>query len=345
MESIEIRQSKKRDIRFDIAKGIGILLVVIGHVGEMKHLQPIIYSFHMPLFFMISGYFFKKKKFDVFIKKRIKSLIIPYWFTSILLVLMMLIKQIYYQNYHVALFLRDNLMRIVLGYSQDINGMAAVGPLWFLLALFFSELFYLLFSQKEAFTTLFVIAAFCFGVWSHHHLGVFPFSLQPALCATLFLHIGFLCKTHHWLDEMNWQRAVLALFIWFLSRKNTLFVMTLDMGGTFYADLLPTIIGSCAGSYLIIYFATHCAQHLNNPFSALLDFFGRYSLVFLCFHSLEQCYIWPVWWKVVKYTPIFKTRVQNYFVVFLKIVWAASGTIISLQSKVLCRIFRIKKPD
>ena len=53
---------KIRDITFDIAKGIGIVLVVIGHyipdnapswyIGFVSF----VYHFHMPLFFMI-GFF------------------------------------------------------------------------------------------------------------------------------------------------------------------------------------------------------------------------------------------------------------------------------------------------
>ncbi|MDP3446737.1 MAG: acyltransferase family protein [Eubacteriales bacterium] len=40
-----------------MAKGIGILLVVLGHVPTiLKELAKIIYPFHVPLFFFVSGY-------------------------------------------------------------------------------------------------------------------------------------------------------------------------------------------------------------------------------------------------------------------------------------------------
>ena len=51
---------KERDITIDILKGIGITLMVVGHSGCPKLLESIIYSFHMPLFFLASGYFFKE---------------------------------------------------------------------------------------------------------------------------------------------------------------------------------------------------------------------------------------------------------------------------------------------
>ena len=41
-----------------IAKAIGICLVVIGHSGAPEYVVKYIYSFHMPLFMLISGYLF-----------------------------------------------------------------------------------------------------------------------------------------------------------------------------------------------------------------------------------------------------------------------------------------------
>ena len=49
---------KMRNATFDMLKGIGILLVIIGHTF-MKEIGPYIQAFHMPLFFMVAGYFFK----------------------------------------------------------------------------------------------------------------------------------------------------------------------------------------------------------------------------------------------------------------------------------------------
>ena len=53
----------KREKYIDVAKGFGILLVVYGHVisncdlrPDLTLIQKFIYSFHMPLFFFISGY-------------------------------------------------------------------------------------------------------------------------------------------------------------------------------------------------------------------------------------------------------------------------------------------------
>lgn len=71
-----------RDITVDIVKGIGLVLMVMGHCGFRY--SSFIYLFHMPLFFLISGYLFDEKKVTsfqklvIFIKRKIISLWLPY---------------------------------------------------------------------------------------------------------------------------------------------------------------------------------------------------------------------------------------------------------------------------
>lgn len=74
----------------DIAKAIGIILMVIGHTRCPEYLRHLIYLFHMPLFFLFSGYFFNQKYLHdkrMFIKKKIKSLYLPYVKWSLLFLL------------------------------------------------------------------------------------------------------------------------------------------------------------------------------------------------------------------------------------------------------------------
>lgn len=81
---------KERDNTVDVLKGIAILLVVIGHFSPVQQVENFIYSFHMPLFFFLSGikfwYSFGKKINKENIKqllpkmfaKRVCSLCLPY---------------------------------------------------------------------------------------------------------------------------------------------------------------------------------------------------------------------------------------------------------------------------
>lgn len=49
-----------KDESVTIAKGIGIILMVIGHSGLDGYPTRLIYMFHMPLFFFLSGFCFKR---------------------------------------------------------------------------------------------------------------------------------------------------------------------------------------------------------------------------------------------------------------------------------------------
>ena len=77
----------KNIVWIDIAKFIGIFLVVFGHVMQtfnlgtisfFKHLWQFIYLFHMPLFFIITGYLYKSKSKSDNYKKILWGLLIPY---------------------------------------------------------------------------------------------------------------------------------------------------------------------------------------------------------------------------------------------------------------------------
>jgi len=76
--------NNKRILYLDIAKGIAIILMLIFHFMPDHFLKQYAYSFHMPLFIIISGYFYKDEKLTTFIKKTIKTLLIPYFICIII---------------------------------------------------------------------------------------------------------------------------------------------------------------------------------------------------------------------------------------------------------------------
>lgn len=94
---------KERLVLWDIAKGICIILVVIGHYCPANApdwyslINRFIYSFHMPVFLFASGYIYMATQKDVsyiaFMRKKIKRLMIPYVSTSVIIVAIKLVSQ------------------------------------------------------------------------------------------------------------------------------------------------------------------------------------------------------------------------------------------------------------
>lgn len=82
---------KGRDKTVDILRGLGIVLMIMGHIGV--GVQPYeqyfwiwYHGFHMPLFYVISGYFFAQSNVDEgdFIFHKARTLLVPYLFWGIL---------------------------------------------------------------------------------------------------------------------------------------------------------------------------------------------------------------------------------------------------------------------
>ena len=83
----EKQLSNKRIEELDIIKGIGIVLIVLGHLEPGIYLMKYLYSFHLFLFFVCSGYIgvrYEKRKFAEILKENIKRLLLPYIFWSLI---------------------------------------------------------------------------------------------------------------------------------------------------------------------------------------------------------------------------------------------------------------------
>lgn len=123
-------QNKERNNAIDMAKGIGILLVVWGHY--MVPNPPLfreIFLFHMPFFFIISGAFYKTdSSVTKHIWRRTKRLLFPLFLYCLLFSFIMLIKS------HIGE--TTPIKEMFSGF--DVNKPFAMidAPLWFLIVLF-----------------------------------------------------------------------------------------------------------------------------------------------------------------------------------------------------------------
>ena len=95
LSSFQERPAQMRRIRWlDAAKAIGIVLVVLGHISRDAALVQWIYLFHMPLFFFVSGWVYKKKNVLKDIGHRARTLMVPYYaFGGVLLLYWQLLER------------------------------------------------------------------------------------------------------------------------------------------------------------------------------------------------------------------------------------------------------------
>lgn len=143
------KMEKKREI--SIAKGIAIILMLLGHIfinKDTRYVHDFIYSFHMPFFFIISGYCFSEYHLNntkQYIKKRINTLYFPYvfWLSAFAILHNYLLNSGIYNinelwgcsGLYTSHDLFENLYNIV--FYLDGKEIL-VGQLWFIRTLFFA---------------------------------------------------------------------------------------------------------------------------------------------------------------------------------------------------------------
>ena len=130
-----------RDATFDVMKGIAILAMVIGHCQIPDLLGKFIFVWHMPLFFLVSGYFYKPKEEKEYIRKNTRQLVLPYIVTSLVLILLSGIRE-FINGKGTTL---TTIIAALVG-NGTINNPTfseySIGAIWFLLAMFWCRCIY-----------------------------------------------------------------------------------------------------------------------------------------------------------------------------------------------------------
>ena len=140
MENVE---TKKREYYIDIAKGIGIIFVMLGHTIVGPSIIKYTYVFSLPIFIFLSGYLFNLSKFTNFwhfVKLRAKLIMIPYVGFSIISIVF------YKFYYNMSIYDYATMTNMLVAFIKATRNQIFYNiPLWFLPTLFFIEImFYLI---------------------------------------------------------------------------------------------------------------------------------------------------------------------------------------------------------
>lgn len=270
----------KRIEAIDIAKGLGILLVVTGHSGMPDKAQWWIWSFHMPLFFFISGLFFspdKYKTFDFLLQKKGQSLLLPYlYFTLIVLVLKYILDPVTFPG--------------VLKYTIT-DGWGGIA-LWFLPVLFFTELLFWLVSTRVkralllSVLFLFSIVGYFISLKSVH----LPYKLEAVLTSVFFYGTGYFLKDYL---NSNLSRLTVKASIGLGAGFLLLNVATCFLNSTRF-DICFNVIGNygfayasaLSGTIFIILVANVITRVGIGKLTTVLTFFGKNTLILLACHQI-----------------------------------------------------------
>lgn len=254
----------------DNAKALGIFLVILGHEIQEPYLKQYIYSFHMPVFFFISGYLFNPSKYTPrqFIQKRFKTLIIPYLCFAFLSLLfwLLVVRRLSIGGESLAVAPIKPLIGVFYGIGSGDWKVPLNQALWFLPCLFVVEIVFYFVKQW------YVLPAFAIAGYLVTFLSFrLPWSADTALTAIVFYGIGYLYKEkwEAWLSrkDLPLLLAVSLIFCFLNSR--------VDMNNLAYGNVLYFYISALAG---ILFYVKLCELVETNK---VIEYVGSNTVILI----------------------------------------------------------------
>ena len=297
--------SPKRIGWVDAAKGIGILLVVLGH-NQINSIAPglhdTIYSFHMPLFFILAGMFLKpEQSFLTLLKRRFFSTLRPYLlvlgiiygltflFTkaATVVVLTRLFKALFYAlpNYFdtwMPLWFLPHLFLVSLFTWLIIRLVYRhIGPIW-LRVIFLGGM---LFCGVLALTFFAKINFMLFGKLEIK--GMLPWSADLLLLTSAFFLMGY--ELRRSLPDAvlasKWTPLLSAL-LW-LGLRFAFPDYNLDLAAREYGFFPIVTIEALAACVLVFSLCRHW-ENIGGKIFASVRVLGQYSIIILILHGSLQ---------------------------------------------------------
>lgn len=306
---------EQRDNTVTIVKAIGIILMVWGHAMVWgTPVCNVIYTFHMPLFFLMSGYCFKEKYIydaKLFVMRKLKGIYVPFVvFSLIFLALHNVFTKIYIYDEGWIYGWKDfawHTSRIVTRMSHSEY---LLSPFWFLKELFLGNLIFY-FTYKGVrwviekwrlkvgdlklgveWTTiigLFVLAEVACMV--HFRVPYFGLS-HNSIYAAFFIAAGYLWKKSQ-IDIDKW-------WIWVIGIA-AVALEVVFIGGTAVNDRTPVTmlyytLPAILGTMVVFNMSKYIDRILSGRGKSFVLFLGNHTIFivalhFLMFRLVAYCYI------------------------------------------------------
>lgn len=276
-----------------------MLMVILGHQCEKfgaGHSLQILQTFHMPMFFLISGYFISdKSSFRSFAYNKGRRLLVPYAVSCFIAMILCSIKVMLENGVYSSI---EEIKRWVwisvyasgsgcgsmigqFGYPSEI------GMLWYLVALFWGCLIVKSVINKK-YSVVYILAITSTGFGTSKLFGWIPFSLQNGMGCSIWIYFGYLIKKNVYFGQntdiiRNRVLAGLVFIAWIMSA----FYGGINLFANNYSLGVIDFIGAILGSLIVFSLCTELSKSGLKIVGAL-SWIGKNSLLVYCIHFLEH---------------------------------------------------------
>lgn len=268
---------KRRD-DLDIAKGIGIILVVWAHACGPG--SDYITQFHMPFFFFVSGLLYSSTDVSCkdYIVRKGKSLLLPFWWWN----------GLFFPLYFVLFYWKDWSMAVLIKEAAEIactlEKVPFLGATWFLAALFqVSVIVHLIIRgfENKRFGDL-VLLGVGVAACGIGFLVTFPYRLSRTLICLLFYICGYLYKKYlKYRPGAGAAIACGALYLVIASYNEV------SLGDNKYQYKVAFIVGVLAATAFLLWLSKWLLEtEMFHEISEHLAYIGRKSLCIVIWHLL-----------------------------------------------------------
>lgn len=291
-----IKRSKKRLDWVDIAKGIAIILMVVGHEVYNRSVYALIFSFHMPLFFILSGYTSGVVLTWAKFRKKFKNTFIKVWLLAVLMVFLLGVEKLIFSAHENFLqFINSSLLGVLWGSNIPARGIMNVGVMWFMFVFFWAKLLFdflqVVFPNKYN-DVLLGILSYLMYIVAGNQLHWLPQALDVVPIAALFMWCGHTLRIvfEKFVSQREHVEQIIiavAFVYWIAMVQNNIYI---DLSIRNYPYFIFSFIEAIAGTIVIDYLSKCFSL---NKVLASLKYVGRHTLAVLCIHHLDL--YWVVW--------------------------------------------------
>ena len=297
---------------FDVAKALAMVAVIAGHTAlrflpdaSASATVALAFSFHMPLFFVVSGYFMRADG-SLRLGRDARSLLVPYLVTALAVTAGLCASNLVLHDLGSTRELLLTWLNASVFAQGDMTAhplwpqTARIGAIWFLWALFWARLeVSLLLRLPSGARMPLSLSCFLIAMVSSDHIFL-PLSVQPGICAAVFVYFGRWLREDGRLEKLLGHHLLwvpLALvWAWAIVRYAGFGMAICDYGTTAIA-VMRNVAGGLAGTLCVLWACRWLGEKIGQGrVWGIAERMGRITLPVLCVHLFED--------NVVRWVPL-----------------------------------------